>query len=63
MKAPLNWLNDFVPVENIKPELIAHEVTMTGTKSEGVIYPGSDIKNVVTGKIENISKQIGRAHV
>ncbi len=56
MKTPLNWLNDFVEVGDINPEIIAHEVTMTGTKSEGILHPGKDIKNVVTGRIESIIK-------
>lgn len=56
MKAPIKWLNNFTPIENIDTAKISHEVTMTGSKVEGVEVTGKDIKNVVVGQITEISK-------
>ncbi len=56
MKAPIKWLNNFTPIENIDTAQISHEVTMTGSKVEGVLVTGQDIKNVVVGQITDISK-------
>ncbi len=50
MEVSLNWLKDYVNI----PEDIKHfcdAMTMTGTKVEGYKVLGSDIENVVVGKI------------
>ncbi|MDD5603695.1 MAG: phenylalanine--tRNA ligase subunit beta [Eubacteriales bacterium] len=37
-------------------EAVAREMTMTGTKAEGIEYRGSEIKNIVTGLITKLYK-------
>lgn len=50
MEVSLNWLKDYVKIPNdIKK--FCDEMTMTGTKVEGYKVLGSDIENVVIGKI------------
>ncbi|MBQ5837870.1 MAG: phenylalanine--tRNA ligase subunit beta, partial [Clostridia bacterium] len=50
MEVSLNWLKDYVKIPNdIKK--FCEEMTMTGTKVEGYKVLGSDIENVVIGKI------------
>lgn len=50
MEVSLNWLKDYVKLpEDIKK--FCDEMTMTGTKVEGYKVLGSDIENVVVGKI------------
>lgn len=50
MEVSLNWLKDYVKIpEDIKK--FCDEMTMTGTKVEGYKVLGSDIENVVVGKI------------
>ena len=50
MEVSLNWLKDYVKVPaDIKQ--FCDEMTMTGTKVEGYKVLGSDIENVVVGKI------------
>ncbi len=50
MEVSLNWLKDYV---NIPADIkkFCDEMTMTGTKVEGYKVLGSDIENVVVGKI------------
>lgn len=56
MKAPLNWMNDFTPIKSLDVKLIADEMTLTGSKVEGLEVTAGDITNVVTGKILQIEK-------
>ncbi len=50
MEVSLNWLKDYVNIpEDIKT--FCDAMTMTGTKVEGYKVLGSDIENVVVGKI------------
>lgn len=56
MKAPINWLNDFTPIEGIDVKTIADRMTLTGSKVEGIEVTGGEITNVVTGRIIDIQK-------
>ncbi len=67
MKISLNWLNDFIDVEEIKiknnisskaelASFIADKLTNVGFEVEEVIDVAKYLKNVVVGKIEKISK-------
>lgn len=50
MEVSLNWLKDYVKIpDDIKT--FCDKMTMTGTKVEGYNISGSDIENVVVGKI------------
>lgn len=55
MKVPLSWLKEFVDVD-IEPREFAEELTMSGSKVEGVEELGKDISNVVAGKILSLDK-------
>jgi len=55
MKVPLSWLKDYVDI-NVSPKDFAHELTMSGSKVEGIEVQGEDIVNVVVGKILSLEK-------
>jgi phenylalanyl-tRNA synthetase beta chain len=50
MKAPLNWLKDFVDIKTDIKEYI-NAMTMSGSKVEGIEDMGEGIEKVVVGKI------------
>lgn len=50
MKAPLNWLKDFVDI-NVGIREYVNAMTMSGSKVEGVEDMGESIEKVVVGKI------------
>ncbi|NDL67094.1 phenylalanine--tRNA ligase subunit beta [Anaerotalea alkaliphila] len=53
MHVPMNWLKEYVPLEN---DLVSYMdgMTMSGTKVEGCKKLGEDIQKVVVGKILSI---------
>lgn len=55
MKVPFNWLKDYVEV-NIDPKELGDKLTLSGSAVEEVIIQGDVIKNIVTGKIVEITK-------
>ena len=55
MKVPFNWLKDYVDV-NIDAKELGDRLTLTGSALEEVITQGDVIKNVVTGKIVEITQ-------
>lgn len=55
MKVPFNWLKDYVEI-NIDAKELGDKLTLTGSALEEVITEGDKIKNVVTGKIVEITK-------
>lgn len=55
MKVSIDWLKDYSDIDVNSKEL-AHIMSMTGSKVEGVEEKGNDIKNVVVGKILEIEK-------
>ncbi len=56
MKLPWSWIQEFVDLSDVTPEAYAHALTMSGSMVEGIENAGSEIKNVVVGKIENIER-------
>lgn len=56
MKLPMSWLGDYMNIENIDPKTYEHEMTMSGSKVEGIESAGKNLKNIVTGKILKIEK-------
>ncbi len=54
MKLQLSWLNDFVKVDDIKPQELADKLVGIGFEVEEIIYTGAEIDKVVTGKILDI---------
>lgn len=55
MKAPLNWLRDYVDI-NVGPKEYADAMTMSGSKVEGLETRHEEISRVVTGRITKIEK-------
>lgn len=55
MKAPLNWLRDYVDI-NVSPEEYADAMTMSGSKVEGIEVQHEEISRVVTGRITKLEK-------
>ena len=51
MKVPMSWLNDYTDMTGITPKQYAHELTMSGSKVEGVENAGDSLQKVVTGKV------------
>ncbi|MFA5342049.1 MAG: phenylalanine--tRNA ligase subunit beta [Clostridia bacterium] len=62
MKAPLNWLKDFVDIDKEIKDF-CDIMTMTGTKVEGFSLAGSDISGVVTGKILSLTDHPNSDHL
>lgn len=56
MKVPLSWLQDFVDISDITPEVLADKLTNIGFEIEEIIYLGQNIEKVYTGKIKKIEK-------
>lgn len=56
MKVPLSWLQDFVDISDITPEVLADKLTNIGFEIEELIYLGQNIEKVYTGKIKKIEK-------
>ena len=55
MKTSVEWLRDYADV-NVDVHTLADRLTMTGSKVETIEQKGNDIKNVVVGKILEITK-------
>lgn len=53
MKAPIKWLKDYTEI-SVSIKEYADEMTMSGSKVEGVEDMGKDIEKVVIGKIVSI---------
>lgn len=56
MKLPWSWIEDFVDISDVTPKEYAHALTMSGSMVEGIENAGSEINNVVVGKIEQIDR-------
>ncbi|MFZ7131063.1 MAG: phenylalanine--tRNA ligase subunit beta [Eubacteriales bacterium] len=56
MIVSLNWLKEFVDIEDIDSDDLCEKMTMSGTKVEGIERLGENISNVVVGKIVSIEK-------
>ncbi|MCD8025099.1 MAG: phenylalanine--tRNA ligase subunit beta [Candidatus Gastranaerophilales bacterium] len=54
MQVSYEWLNDYVDLEGISPEEIAHALTMSGLEVEEVEEIKPKFTNILTAKIEKI---------
>ena len=63
MKVPMSWFNDYTNIDGILPKEYAEALTLTGSKVETVENMGKDIKNVVTGKILEITEHPDSDHM
>jgi len=55
MKAPINWLKDYVDI-NVSSKELADAMTLSGSKVEGIEVQGEGITGVVVGKILSLEK-------
>ena len=55
MKASIEWLEEYSNIDKTAQEL-GDILTLTGSKVEGVESKGGEIKNVVVGKILEVTK-------
>ncbi len=53
MNLSMKWLSDYVNID-AEPRKFCYDLTMTGSKVEGYEVEGSDIKNVVVGKLLSV---------
>lgn len=51
MRVSLNWLSDFVALDGIDIDELAHRLSMTGTKVETVHRLGGDVQNIVVAEV------------
>lgn len=56
MDASLRWINDYVDIEDIDIKNFCDSMTMSGSKVEGYKVEGSEVANVVVGKILKIER-------
>lgn len=63
MKVPMSWFNDYTDISGISAKEYNEALTMTGSKVETVENMGADIKNVVTGKILEITEHPDSDHM
>ncbi len=63
MKFPISWLNDYLDMSGISPKEYAHELTMSGSKVEGVENIGDSIQNVVVGYLKEVKDHPDSDHL
>ena len=56
MKIPFSWLSEFVDLEGLDPYEVANKLAMIGTEIESVDRIEPAFENVITARVENISK-------
>ncbi len=56
MKFPLSWIADYVDLTGIDPSDLASRLNRSGFEVEEVITVGESLCNIVTGRIDSISK-------
>lgn len=56
MKLPISWLKDYLNTDGIELKTYEHEMTMSGSKVEGIENLSGGMKNIVTGKILSVEK-------
>lgn len=54
MKISLNWIKDYVNIENIDTEWLINKITVTTAEVEGIEYKGKDVEKIIVGKITEI---------
>ena len=54
MQVSLEWLNEYVDLDGIEPELIAHKLTMSGLEVEEIEHKKANFTNIITAKIMKI---------
>ena len=62
MDLSMKWLSDYVKID-AEPRKFCYDLTMTGSKVEGYEAEGSDIKNVVVGKLLSVAPHENSDHL
>lgn len=63
MLISLEWLNEFVDLNNLSPEEIAEALTMSGLEVEEIEKTGPKFTNIVTAKINKIDNHPDSDHL
>ena len=63
MKIPMSWFGDYTDISGISPKEYNEAITMTGSKVETIENMGENIKNVVTGKILEVTEHPDSDHM
>ncbi|MBE6906575.1 MAG: phenylalanine--tRNA ligase subunit beta [Ruminococcaceae bacterium] len=63
MNLSMKWLSDYVDVGHVTPREFAEAMTMSGSKVEGWEQEGSEIRNVVVGKVAEIVRHPDSDHM
>ncbi|SFD59496.1 phenylalanyl-tRNA synthetase beta subunit [Lentibacillus persicus] len=53
MFVSLNWLNNYVDIQSIKPEELSDKITKTGIEVDGIEYVAEKTSGVVVGYVES----------
>ncbi len=62
MNLSMKWLKDYID-RDFEPKKFCYDLTMTGSKVEGYEAEGSEIKNVVVGKILSVTPHENSDHL
>lgn len=63
MKLPLSWLDDYLKLDNVSVKEYCDALTLSGSKVEGWSVEGSEIENVVFGKILTKERHTNSDHM
>ena len=63
MNLSMKWLADYVDVGGIAPRQFCEAMTMSGSKVEGYEIEGSEIKNVVVGRVVSMERHPDSDHM
>lgn len=63
MNLSMKWLSDYVDVGHVTPREFAEAMTMSGSKVESWEQEGSEIRNVVVGKVDEIVRHPDSDHL
>ncbi len=58
MRAPLSWIREFTPLDNIEVAAIADALDQLGLEVEAIDEPGRDVNGVVVGQASSTSSPI-----
>lgn len=56
MRVSLGWLTEYVSLDGIDHDEMAHRMSMTGTKVEAIRHPGGEVNGIVVAEVLEIDK-------
>lgn len=63
MKVSINWINDYVDLSGIDPELLIKRFNLSTAEIESVEYKGKNIQSVVFGKVLKVENHPNSDHL